>query len=81
MSKVENIRSEQKTTVSMCRYLHEVCLPAVVHRNFKSGNILLDDELNPHVSDCGIADLSPLGSDHQVHICLQNRNLCKGLSS
>ncbi|CAK9208221.1 unnamed protein product [Sphagnum jensenii] len=47
-------------------YLHEVCLPAVVHRNFKSGNVLLDDELNPHVSDCGIADLSPLGSDHQV---------------
>lgn len=36
-------------------YLHEVCLPPVVHKNFKSGNILLDEELNPHLSDSGIA--------------------------
>ncbi|XP_024361881.1 protein STRUBBELIG-RECEPTOR FAMILY 8 isoform X2 [Physcomitrium patens] len=47
-------------------YLHEVCLPAVVHRNFKSANVLLDDELNPHLTDCGIAALTPLGSDRQV---------------
>eukprot|EP00246_Nothoceros_aenigmaticus_P009128 TRINITY_DN24456_c0_g1_i1.p1 TRINITY_DN24456_c0_g1~~TRINITY_DN24456_c0_g1_i1.p1 ORF type:complete len:763 (-),score=140.24 TRINITY_DN24456_c0_g1_i1:356-2644(-) len=47
-------------------YLHEVCLPAVVHRNFKSANILLDDELNPHLSDCGIAALTPFGSERQV---------------
>ncbi|KAK3021938.1 hypothetical protein RJ639_046137 [Escallonia herrerae] len=39
-------------------YLHEVCLPSVVHRNFKSANILLDEELNPHLSDCGLAALS-----------------------
>ncbi|KAG6542069.1 hypothetical protein Mapa_016533 [Marchantia paleacea] len=47
-------------------YLHEVCLPSVVHRNFKSGNILLNDDLNPHLSDCGIAALIPYGSDRQV---------------
>lgn len=47
-------------------YLHEVCSPAVVHRNFKSANVLLDDELNPHLTDCGIAALTPLGSDRQV---------------
>ena len=41
------------------RYLHEVCLPSVVHRNFKSANILLDEELNPHLSDCGLAALTP----------------------
>lgn len=52
----------------MCRYLHEVCLPAVVHRNFKSGNILLDNQLNPHLSDCGIADLSSHVSNRQVYI-------------
>ncbi|KAL2630353.1 hypothetical protein R1flu_015039 [Riccia fluitans] len=47
-------------------YLHEVCLPSVVHRNFKSGNILLTDDMNPHLSDCGIAALIPYGSERQV---------------
>ncbi|CAM6038456.1 unnamed protein product [Sphagnum compactum] len=47
-------------------YLHEICLPAVVHHNFNSGNILLDDELNPQLSDCGIADLSSPASVSQV---------------
>ena len=50
----------------MVRYLHEVCAPPVVHRNFKSANILLDDELNAHVSDCGLAALAPSGSERQV---------------
>uniref|UniRef100_A0ACD5YLM4 Uncharacterized protein n=1 Tax=Avena sativa TaxID=4498 RepID=A0ACD5YLM4_AVESA len=40
-------------------YLHETCLPSVIHKNFKSANILLDDELNPYLSDCGFADLIP----------------------
>ncbi|CAL4939822.1 unnamed protein product [Urochloa decumbens] len=40
-------------------YLHETCLPSIIHKNFKSSNILLDDELNPHISDCGFADLIP----------------------
>ncbi|CAK9163817.1 unnamed protein product [Ilex paraguariensis] len=40
-------------------YLHEVCSPSVVHKNFKSANILLDGELNPHLSDCGLASLVP----------------------
>ncbi|XP_024982952.1 protein STRUBBELIG-RECEPTOR FAMILY 3-like [Cynara cardunculus var. scolymus] len=40
-------------------YLHEVCKPLVVHQNFKSTNILLDDELNVRVSDCGLAPLIP----------------------
>lgn len=41
------------------RYLHEVCLPPVVHRNLKSANILLDKEYSPHLSDCGLAALTP----------------------
>ncbi|XP_076899216.1 protein STRUBBELIG-RECEPTOR FAMILY 1-like [Bidens hawaiensis] len=41
-------------------YLHEACQPLVVHRNFKSANILLDEELNVRVSDCGLAQLIPL---------------------
>ncbi|KAJ3673683.1 hypothetical protein LUZ60_005675 [Juncus effusus] len=38
-------------------YLHEVCSPSIVHKNFKSSNILLDSEINPHVSDAGLASL------------------------
>ncbi|KAK3016793.1 hypothetical protein RJ639_006059, partial [Escallonia herrerae] len=45
-------------TARALEYLHEVYLPSVVHRNFKSANILLDEELNPHLSDCGLAALS-----------------------
>eukprot|EP00252_Welwitschia_mirabilis_P025807 TRINITY_DN8212_c0_g1_i1.p1 TRINITY_DN8212_c0_g1~~TRINITY_DN8212_c0_g1_i1.p1 ORF type:complete len:514 (-),score=99.09 TRINITY_DN8212_c0_g1_i1:378-1919(-) len=52
-------------TARALEYLHEVCSPSVVHRNFKSANILLDDELNPHLSDCGIAALTP-SSERQV---------------
>ncbi|CAN6226110.1 unnamed protein product [Urochloa humidicola] len=40
-------------------YLHETCSPSMIHKNFKSSNILLDTELNPHVSDSGFADLIP----------------------
>nr|GMD37127.1 protein STRUBBELIG-RECEPTOR FAMILY 6-like [Ipomoea batatas] len=40
-------------------YLHEVCSPSVVHKNFKSANILLDSEFNPHLSDSGLASLIP----------------------
>ncbi|MCO5583140.1 hypothetical protein L7F22_037048 [Adiantum nelumboides] len=46
-------------TARALEYLHEVCQPSVVHKNFKSANILLDEELNPHLSDCGIAAFSP----------------------
>lgn len=60
------IRSVSKLYVSISvRYLHEVCLPSVVHRNFKSANILLDEELNPHLSDCGLAALNP-NTERQV---------------
>ena len=31
----------------------------MVHRIFKSSNILLDEEYSPHLSDCGLAALSP----------------------
>ncbi|XP_041028342.1 protein STRUBBELIG-RECEPTOR FAMILY 8-like [Juglans microcarpa x Juglans regia] len=52
-------------TARALEYLHEVCLPSVVHRNFKSANILLDEELNPHLSDCGLAALNP-NTERQV---------------
>ncbi|CAM0909907.1 unnamed protein product [Alopecurus aequalis] len=46
-------------TARALEYLHEVCLPSVVHRNLKSSNILLDEEYSPHLSDCGLAAFSP----------------------
>ncbi|KAL6883361.1 hypothetical protein ACP4OV_010775 [Aristida adscensionis] len=40
-------------------YLHEICSPSIIHKNFKSSNILLDMELNPHISDAGLATFVP----------------------
>ncbi|KAE8673454.1 Protein STRUBBELIG-RECEPTOR FAMILY 6 [Hibiscus syriacus] len=57
-------------TARALEYLHEVCLPSVVHRNFKSANILLDEELNPHLSDCGLAALTP-NTERQVKVSTQ----------
>ncbi|KAM7249750.1 hypothetical protein ACFE04_000057 [Oxalis oulophora] len=48
------------------QYLHEVCQPPVVHQNFKSTNILLDDRLIVHASDCGLAPLMLPGSVTQL---------------
>ncbi|KAK1303723.1 Protein STRUBBELIG-RECEPTOR FAMILY 3 [Acorus calamus] len=38
-------------------YLHEGCQPPVIHRNFESGTVLINDELAVCVSDCGLASL------------------------
>ncbi|XP_011072790.1 protein STRUBBELIG-RECEPTOR FAMILY 5 [Sesamum indicum] len=42
-------------TARAIEYLHEVCSPSCVHMSIKSSNILLDAELNPRLSDCGLA--------------------------
>ncbi|KAM1112584.1 hypothetical protein EV1_045059 [Malus domestica] len=47
-------------------YLHEVCQPPIVHRNFKAANLLLDDDLSVRVSDCGLAPLISSGSVSQL---------------
>ncbi|KAI4355934.1 hypothetical protein L6164_004658 [Bauhinia variegata] len=42
-------------TARAVEYLHEICSPSLVHRNIKSSNILLDSDLNPRLSDYGLA--------------------------
>ncbi|MQL71035.1 hypothetical protein Taro_003352 [Colocasia esculenta] len=39
------------------RYLHCDCKPQIVHRDIKSNNILMDESLEAHVGDFGLAKL------------------------
>ncbi|KAF7806162.1 LRR receptor-like serine/threonine-protein kinase FEI 1 [Senna tora] len=46
-------------------HLHHECSPRIVHSNIKSSNILLDENMEPHVSDFG---LSKLLADRDSHV-------------
>lgn len=41
-------------------YLHHDCKPQIIHRDIKSNNILLDETLEAHVGDFGLAKLIDL---------------------
>ncbi|KAK9748481.1 hypothetical protein RND81_02G060400 [Saponaria officinalis] len=47
-------------------YLHCVAKPAVIYRDLKSANILLDDDFNPKLSDFGLAKLGP--AEDKTHV-------------
>ncbi|XP_061983461.1 cold-responsive protein kinase 1-like isoform X1 [Populus nigra] len=62
-----NWPTRRKICIGVARglaFLHEEVQPHIVHRDIKASNILLDDELEPKISDFGLAKLFPANLTH-----------------
>lgn len=59
--------SRQKIAVGAARglpYLHHDCITPIIHRDIKSSNILLDQNMEARVSDFGLATLMEPDKTH-----------------
>lgn len=64
-------RFDWRTRVKICvgvarglAFLHGSVRPHIVHRDIKAGNILLDSDMTPKISDFGLAKLIPMDASH-----------------
>jgi serine/threonine protein kinase len=55
-----------KGTAQALSYMHHVCIPAIVHRDITSNNILLNNKLEAFISDFGTAKLLDPDSSSQT---------------
>ncbi|KAH7301508.1 hypothetical protein KP509_23G030300 [Ceratopteris richardii] len=53
-------------TAMALAYLHRGVQPAIIHRDIKPSNILLDQSLNAHVADFGLARVTMEGMSHMT---------------